>query len=72
MKTDKMTKQETLGDKIEFDCVIPLKEYGFWLTTFGIEGEIKITIEAKNWKEAIRLFKNFINEIKKRELKLND
>ena len=58
--------------KIEFDCVNPLKEYGFWLVTPGIKGEIKVIIEAKNWKEAIKLFKNFIKEIKKRKLKLNE
>jgi len=61
-----------MSKEIKFDCVNPLKEYGFWLTTPGIEGEIKINIEAKNWKEAIKLFKNFIKEIKRRNLKLNE
>ena len=63
-----MKKQ--IKEKIVFNCCDPTKEYSFWLVNNYVEGEIKVYIEAKNWKEAERLFKNFIKEIKKRKLKI--
>ena len=61
-----MTKPKR--EQIEFECCSPTKNYSFWLYSPDVEGEIKVYIQAKNWKEAERLFKNFIKEIKRRKL----
>jgi hypothetical protein len=66
--------------KIKFDCVNPNKEWGFWLTwkdkkdyipsLVGVEA--KIIIEAKNEKEAIKFFKEFVKQIKEKEVEIQN
>lgn len=65
--------------KMKFDCVMPDKDWGFWLTWKGKEDcipslmcEAKIIIEAKNEKEAIKFFKEFVKQIKEREVEINE
>lgn len=66
--------------KIKFDCVKPEKDWGFWLTWKGwddcikplLNTEVKVLVEAKNEKEAIKFFKEFVKQLKNREVEIND
>ena len=68
------------NNKIKFDCVYPDTEWGFWLTWKDkkdcipslLKSNIKVLIEAKNEKEARKFFKEFVKQLKEREVEITE